>query len=113
MADARDWPDAERTVTLQCVLKRQSPRGLFISFNNSLSYTKVKVAVLRDLINNFNRWCAAVKVESLDDLHDLIVLEQFKNSVLLHVTTYLIEQQVKNVSEGSYVGRPVCLNASC
>ncbi|KAF7644970.1 hypothetical protein LDENG_00212940, partial [Lucifuga dentata] len=52
-----------------------------------------------DLVNNFNRWCAACSVDNLANLHDLIILEQFKNSVPLQIAPFLTEQQVKNVLE--------------
>lgn len=131
VADARSWSDAERTVLLQSVLTGKAQEAFSsLSVTDSLSYAKVKAAILkayemvpeayrqrfrsarkedsqtyldfaRDLVNNFNRWCAALKIDDYDNLRDLIILEQFKNSVPFRIATYLTEQQVKNVSDAA------------
>ena len=49
----------------------------------------------RDLTTNFNRWCNASEVETFEDLCDLMILEQFKNSVPPHVATYISEQKAR------------------
>ncbi len=33
-----------------------------------------------DLSTHFDRWCGAAEVDSQEELHDLIILEQFKNT---------------------------------
>lgn len=88
LADARGWPDADRTVLLQCVLTGKAQEAYSaLSVTDSMSYAKVKTAVLkvyemvpeaqrfkngkredkqsylefsRDLLNAFNRWPWAV-----------------------------------------------------
>ena len=49
----------------------------------------------RDLTCQFNRWCAASEVVRFDDLCNLVVLEQLKNSVPERVATYITEHKVK------------------
>lgn len=108
VADSRGWPDADRTLLLQCVLTGKAQEAYAaLSSADSCSYVKVKSAVLRayelvpeayrqrfrswrkvekqthgefarDLATHFNWWCAALEVETFEDLADLIVLEQLK-----------------------------------
>ncbi|CAN9508185.1 unnamed protein product [Ophioblennius macclurei] len=124
LAEARDWSDAERTLLLQCVLTGKAQEAFSaLSATDSGSYQLVKAAVLkafelvpeayrqrfrtlrkgrqshtefaRDLATHFNRWCVASEVETLQDLQELILLEQFKNTLPDRVVTYLNEQKVK------------------
>ena len=110
VADARGWDDADRTVLLQCVLTGRAQEAFSsLSSEDSGTYVKVKTAVLkiyemvpeayrqrfrswkkgdksclefaRDLLTHFNRWCSAAEVKDFDGLCNLMVLEQFKNSV--------------------------------
>lgn len=46
-------------------------------------------------------WCSALGVESFQDLCDLIVLEQFKNSVPDNIATHICEQKVKTAMEAA------------
>ena len=50
-----------------------------------------------ELTIHFQRWCSASKVYSFDKLSNLIVLEQFKNSIPERVATYVTEQKPINV----------------
>lgn len=47
------------------------------------------------------RWCSALKVENFDELCDLIVLEQFKNSIPESIATYVGDQKVKTATEAA------------
>ncbi|XP_036974481.1 uncharacterized protein LOC119030758 [Acanthopagrus latus] len=110
VAEARRWPDAARTVMLQCALTGKAQEAYSaLSVADGKEYERVKSAVLkvyelvpeayrqrfrtwkrmekqthlefaRDLTGHFVRWCSALKVETFEDLSELIVLEQFKNS---------------------------------
>lgn len=51
-----------------------------------------------DLTAHFMRWCSALKVESFEQLCDLIVLEQFKNSIPESIATYIGDQKVKTAA---------------
>ena len=65
-------------------------RQKFRNWEKSDKQTNVEFA--RDLLCNFNRWCSAADVESFDELCELIVLEQFKNSIPQRIATYVSEQ---------------------
>lgn len=131
VAELRGWQDTERTLLLQCVLtgKAQSAYSA-LSVEDSKQYVKVKDAVLkayglvpeayrqpfrfwkrgeqqtnlefaRDLLNRFNHWFSAAGVVSYKDLSDLIVLEQFKNTLRDHIATYVNEHKVSDVLEAA------------
>lgn len=56
---------------------------------------------VRDLTSAFNRWCTASEVSTFEGLSNLIVLEQFKNSVSDQVATYINERKVKSPSDAA------------
>lgn len=106
IANARDWPDLDRTMLLQCVLTGKAQEAYSaLSAAESKVYETVKSAVLkvyelvpeayrqrfcsgrkgedqnyseftRDLISQFNRWCTASEVDTFEDLCNLVILEQ-------------------------------------
>ena len=41
----------------------------------------------RELTNNLSRWCMASDVDDFDSLCNLVILEQFKNSLPSRVAT--------------------------
>ncbi len=49
---------------------------------------------VREIQTNFNRWCTASGVKTLSYLRELVVLEQFKNSVPPRIATYVGEAKV-------------------
>lgn len=55
----------------------------------------------RDLVTHFNRWCSASEVKDFNDLSDLMVLEQFKNSVPERIAMYICEKKVKTAAEAA------------
>uniref|UniRef100_A0A8C9X7J6 SCAN box domain-containing protein n=1 Tax=Sander lucioperca TaxID=283035 RepID=A0A8C9X7J6_SANLU len=55
----------------------------------------------RELATHFNRWCAASQVKTFEDLQELILLEQFKNTLPDHVVTYINEQKVSKVTDAA------------
>ena len=130
VADARGWDNSDCTVLLQCVLTGRAQEAFAsMSAEDSTDYEKVKAAVLkayelvpeayrqrfrtwtrgnksylefaRDLRTHFHRWCAASGVNDFQDLCNLLVLEQFKNSVPEPVAVYISEKKVKTVSEAA------------
>ena len=131
VADARSWPDSDRTLMLQCVLTGKAQEAYSaLSVHDSASYDKVKTAVLqiyelvpeayrqrfrtlkrddnqthvefaRQLSLQFNRWCSASAVVTFQGLCDLIMLEQFKDTIPDRIATYINEQKVKNVAEAA------------
>ncbi|XP_055788765.1 uncharacterized protein LOC129861392 [Salvelinus fontinalis] len=131
VADARSWPDSDRTLMLQCVLTGKAQEAYSaLSVHDSTCYDKVKMAVLqiyelvpeayrqrfrtlkrddqqthvefaRQLSVQFNRWCSASAVVTFQGLCDLIMLEQFKDTIPDRIATYINERKVKNVVEAA------------
>ena len=131
VADDRQWSDADRTLLLQCMLTGRAQEAYSsLTVADSRVYTKVKAAVLkafelvpeayrlkfrtwektgrqtsmefvRDLTLYFNRWCSSLTVNTYESLCDLIVLEQFKNSLPVHIASYLSEHKVKTAAEAA------------
>ncbi|XP_030294105.1 uncharacterized protein LOC115594274 [Sparus aurata] len=131
VAASRKWPESARTLMLQCVLTGRAQEAYSsLSFVDSQSYSVVKSAVLkvyelvpeayrqrfrtwrkaekqthlefaRDLSVHFTRWCAALAVENFEDLCDLIVLEQFKNSIPDNIATHIGDQKVNTAIEAA------------
>lgn len=121
IAEARGWPNKERTLLLQCVLTGRAQEVYSsLPLSDCNDYDIVKAAVLksyelvpeayrqkfrtlsrgvnvahvevaRELSTAFNRWCMASEVTTFEELTDLIVLEQFKNSVPARIATYINE----------------------
>ncbi|XP_043964972.1 uncharacterized protein LOC122826755 [Gambusia affinis] len=130
VAETRGWSDSDRIVLLQCVLVGRAQEAFsMLSLIDSQDYAKVKAAILkayelvpeayrqkfrnwkkgvktyvefaRDLEIQFNRWCTSSDVKTLGDLCNLMVLEQFKNSISPCIAVYINEQKVKTVSEAA------------
>lgn len=49
----------------------------------------------------FDRWCSSQRVDSQEKLHELILLEEFKNCLPTAVATYLAEQKAESISEAA------------
>lgn len=131
VADARNWPDEDRTLILQSVFIGKAQEAYScLSVEDAKDYLIVKNAVLRayelvpeayrqkfrswkktekqthvefvhDISVYFNRWCTASGVKTLEDLKELMLLEQFKNSVSERVATYINERKPDTVSEAA------------
>ena len=130
LADARGWVDFHCTILLHFVFTGRAQEALSSSSAaDSAVYAKVKGVVLkayelvpeeyrqrfrnwekrdgsfleyaRDLGTHFTRWCAASGVDDFDDLCNLMVLEQFRNSVPDKIAMYISEQKVKTAAEAA------------
>ena len=124
VSSARSWSDGDCALLLQCVLtgKAQGADGC--------SYSKIKSAVLkvyefvpevhrqrfrawkrrsgqthvefvRDLTIHFKRWLAALDITTFDDLCELLILEQFKNTLPGRIATYIGEQKIASAAEAA------------
>lgn len=131
-ADAEQWSDSNRVLLLQCVLTGKAQEAFCsLAAVPNLQYSTVKDAVLksfelvpeayrrrfrtwrkgdrqshlefaRDLTCQFNRWRTSLKVTTFEALCDLIVLEQFKDSVPERVATYVDDHiDVKTAMEAA------------
>lgn len=131
VADTRGWPDSAHTLLLQCVFTGRAQEVLLsLSTQDSGNYDCVKSAVLkayelvleayrqqfrcwqksekqthvefvREIQTHFNRWCTASSVKTLSDLGDLVVLEQFKNSVPPRIATYVAEVKARTAYDAA------------
>ncbi|XP_059907791.1 uncharacterized protein LOC132457555 [Gadus macrocephalus] len=128
VADTQDWPGSHRALLLQSRLTGKAQRAFSaLTVEEARDYDLVKASVLRayelipeayrqrfrnmrrlsdqtnvefarELRLQCQRWCVACKVESYEELIDLIVLEQFKNTLPERVATYVAEKQATSES---------------
>ncbi|XP_013877073.1 uncharacterized protein LOC106526898 [Austrofundulus limnaeus] len=54
-----------------------------------------------DLRTHFDSWCSSAGVKTFEELRELIILEQFKNSVSDAISAYIGERNVKTVAEAA------------
>lgn len=128
VAKTLKWPTEIWPLLLQCVFTGKAQEAYAsLSPEDSLNYDKVKCAVERayelvpeayrqkfrryekaenqsyvefgrDKIALFDRWCAAQKVTTFEQLRDLVLMEEFKNCIPVKIATYVNEQKVTGVS---------------
>lgn len=48
--------------------------------------------MVREHVSHFDHWCLASDIDNFEKLHDLIILEQFKNIVPDYMATYINEK---------------------
>ena len=131
VAETRKWPESSLSLMLQCALTGRAQEAYSaMSAADSQNYCLVKAAVLkayelvpeayrqrfrtwkktdnqthlefaRDLIGHFTRWCSALKVNTFDGLCDLLLLEQFKNSIPENIAQHIGDHKVKTVNEAA------------
>lgn len=80
--------------------------------------TQTHTELVREIELLFTRWCNASAVKSYEDLVDLIVLEQFKNTLPNQSAIYIAERNVSTAAEAAaladeydLIHRP-CIDAS-
>lgn len=131
VADAQGWPSESLTILLQCVLTGRAQRAYSaLSVAESKDYERVKAAVLnayelvpeayrqkfrtwkkrpgqtyvdftRELRLQCTRWYASEKVETYEDLVELILLEQFRNTLPIRLATYIMEREARSVLDAA------------
>lgn len=124
LAANREWSEADKILLLQCVVVGKAQEVFSALDTETLaSYERVKDAILkayelvpeayrqkfrtfrrgdkqthvefvRDLVIQFDRWRKSSKATSYGELCDLLVLEQFKNTVSEQIATHLSERGV-------------------
>ena len=52
----------------------------------------------RELVRQFDRWCAAAHVDTWEELRELMLLEQFKETLHERVATHLTDQNVLTIA---------------
>lgn len=131
VAESQTWDDSFRALMLQCTLTGRAQRAFTaLSVEDSRNYETIKAAVLRafelipeayrqrfrsmrkrsdqtnvefarELRLQYQKWCVASNVKTFDNMMDLIVLEQFKNTLPERVATYVAEKEAKNEAEAA------------
>lgn len=131
VAVACKWSNVERAMLLQCVLTGKAQQAYStLSDADSQNYEAIKAAVLkinervpesyrqhfrtlqrklnetnvefvRGLTVQFDRWCSAADSTTMDKLRELILFEQYRNTLPEIVATYVAERQVKTASEAA------------
>ncbi|XP_067281212.1 uncharacterized protein [Pseudorasbora parva] len=131
VASSLKWPEEVWTLLLQCVLKGKAQEVFAsLSDEESADFKQVKTAILRayELVPEayrqrfrgykklenqtyvefarekeimFTRWCQSKRVETFNQLRELILVEEFKNCVPGSVSTYLNEQRALTLSNAA------------
>ena len=131
VATSLKWPKEVWSILLQCKLTGKAQEILAaLSLEDSLCYETIKTAVLRayELVPEayrqkfrsfkklssktfvefareketlFNRWCKASNVTNFDTLSQLVLIEEFKNSLPDRIVTYLNEQKVGTLAQAA------------
>uniref|UniRef100_A0A8P4K9M3 SCAN box domain-containing protein n=1 Tax=Dicentrarchus labrax TaxID=13489 RepID=A0A8P4K9M3_DICLA len=116
---------------LQSVLSGKAQEAYSsLTVEDSSSYNKIKAAVLkayervpkanrqcfrswerkkgqtyaectRDMSTHYRRWLTALQVTTFDELCDLMILEQFKNSLPERIATYITERKMNTAAEAA------------
>ena len=125
------WPKEQWSALVQSALVNKGQKVYAaLSLQDSLVYDKVKEHVLkayelvpeayrkrfRELKNRgeesflefarnkrilFEKWCASQSANSLDDLRELILMEDFKSCVSPSICVYLSEQRTKTLNDAA------------
>ena len=131
VATSLKWPKEVWSILLQCKLTGKAQEILAaLSLEDSLSYEAIKTAVLRayELVPEayrqkfrtfkklssktfvefareketlFNRWCKASNATNFDTLSQLVLIEEFKNSLPDRIVTYLNKQKVGTLAQAA------------
>lgn len=126
LAGLMRWEDSEQTLLLQCVFYGKAQRAYStLTVRDSQIYSKVKETVLkayelvpeayrqrfralrkgaqqtftefaRELRIQFDRWRSVSQVEDFDSLCELLLLEQFRNTLPENLSVYLTERNVQS-----------------
>lgn len=99
MAESKVYLSVKSAVLKACELVPEAYGRRFRSWEKPGKQTHIEFA--RELTTHFNRWCTSLGVNTYAALCDLIVLEQFKNSVPSHIATHINERKVKRASEAA------------
>ncbi len=91
-----DYDAMENAVLRAYELVPEAYRQKFRNYVKSPGQTFVEFA--RDKSNLFEKWCTANKVTTLEQLRELILLEDFKNSLPEKIVIYLNEQKVSTLT---------------
>lgn len=57
----------------------------------------------RDLRIQFDRWCSSSHADTYEALYELMLLEQFKNTLSEEVAVFITERNIKTAEEASFL----------
>lgn len=105
------WEDSEQTLLLQCVLCGKAQKAYStLSVKDSQVYSKFKEVVFkayelvlesftefaRELSIQFDRWCSVSQAVAFCSLYELLLLEQFKNTLPEDLAIFVTERDIQN-----------------
>nr|XP_055067825.1 uncharacterized protein LOC129449084 [Misgurnus anguillicaudatus] len=96
---SRDYETVKSTLLQAYELAPEAYRQRFRNFVKSEKCTFLEFA--REKETMFDRWCNAMKVNTKEQLRELILMEEFKRCVPTAVTVYLNEHKVSKLSEAA------------
>ena len=99
LSDGKEYERVKSAVLKANELVPEAYHQRFRTWKRMEKQTHLEFA--RDLTGHFARWCSALKVEMFADLSELIVLEQFKNSIPDSIAQYTNDLKVKSVAEAA------------
>lgn len=74
-------------------------RQRFRNLKKTSNQTYVDFAREKEVL--FNRWCMACKADSLSSVHELMLVDEFKNCVPERTVVYLNEQKVTSLQQAA------------
>ncbi len=99
VAESKVYLTVKSAVLKAYELVPEAYRQKFRTWEKSNKQSHVEFA--RDLVTFFSRWCNALNIDTYAALCDLVVLEQFKNSIPSHIAVYISEHKVKTAAEAA------------
>ena len=90
-----DYQNVKKTILLKYSLVPEAYRQKYRELKKKDNETYAEFAYESELL--FDRWCTSVKVGTdFDKMRQLILVEQFRNSVSSDISVYLNEKEVSN-----------------
>lgn len=94
-----DYDELKAAVLRAYELVPEAYRQNFRNFKKTDQQTYVEFGGEKETL--FDRWCRSLNVHDFDNLHQLVLLEEFKNCLPEKIVTYINEQQVSTVSDAA------------
>ena len=99
--EVRDYDMLKKAILRAYELVPEAYRQRFRNWRKGNAQSHVEFA--KDQEIHFDKWCRAEKVESFEDLRELVLLEQFKSCVSVEIRTFLDERSPSNLAEAAKV----------
>ena len=93
-----DYQNVKKTILLKYSLVPEAYRQKYRELKKKDNETYAEFAYESELL--FDRWCTSVEVGTdFDKMRQLILVEQFRNSVSSDISVYLNEKEVSNLRD--------------